>query len=205
MYFHYWRGFSRYPPFSKEKIFFAWTSFSSSCYQKELNRYQYLPHSSCHPQHQKKAFIIGELRRYIQQESTVEGCKRIRRLLFARLRTRGYTDKFLTLCFNQITYSMRSSLLHAPSKRNAMDKGNPLVLKLYFSKYTKSLKLGKTLIPSIHELLKDDPELCHLPKPMICWRNPRNLRSKNKVSPKSLKNTPWSYHILGRAKFLLFL
>ena len=161
----------------KGEDFLHLNKLSSNCSQKELNRYQYLPHSSWHPQHQKKAFIIGELRRYILRESTVEGYKRIRRLLFERLRARGYPDKFLRLCFNQITYSMRSSLLHAPSKRSAMDKGNPLVLKLYFSKYTKSLKLGKTLIPSIHELLKDDPELCHLPKPMICWRNPRNLRS----------------------------
>ena len=152
----------------KGEDFLRTNKLSTSCYQKELNRYQYLPHSSWHPQHQKKVFIIGELRRYVLRESTTEGYKRIRRLLFERLHARGYPDKFLRLCFNQVTYSMRTSLLHAPSKRSAMDKGNPLVLKLYFSKYTKALKLGKTLIPIIHELIKENPKLCHLPKPMIC-------------------------------------
>ena len=32
---------------------------STSCHQKELNRYQYIPFDSWHPKHKKEAFIVG--------------------------------------------------------------------------------------------------------------------------------------------------
>ena len=55
----------------KGEDFLHLNKLSSNCSQKELNRYQYLPHSSWHPQHQKKAFIIGELQRYILREDVI--------------------------------------------------------------------------------------------------------------------------------------
>ena len=161
---------------------------STRCHQKELNRYQYLPYCSAHPKHQKEAFVTGELKRYVARESSIKSFKRIRLLFFQRLRARGYPTRFLRFCFSKVKYSMRNTLLL--QKTNADNNKNPLVLKIFYSEYTRTLGLTKTLAQLYKEFEKD-VELRHLPRPMVCWRNPRNLRS-HLVSSR-IKSLIWKF------------
>ncbi|XP_059072297.1 uncharacterized protein LOC131873359, partial [Cryptomeria japonica] len=87
--------------FYKGPKFLSTGILSSQCHQKKLNAYQYILYKSWHPSHQKKAFVISELRRYLLRESEPSGFVRLKRLLFQRLRARGYPRRFLVHCFNK--------------------------------------------------------------------------------------------------------
>lgn len=158
---------------------------SSSCYQKELNRYQYLPYSSWHPRHQKLSFIVGELRRYIMRESTLKGFLKLRLLFYQRLRARGYPLSLLRKAFSKVDYDMRSAMLESSKEVGSSGNGIPLIYKLEYTKFTKALNLGVILNPTLNRLLQKHPDLQHIPRPIICWRNSRNLRSflvRSKIS-----------------------
>ena len=55
-------------------------------YQKPLNVYAYIPFSSFHPSHNKKAFIRGVLIRYVKNSSVYKDYHTIRSLFWTRLR-----------------------------------------------------------------------------------------------------------------------
>ena len=154
------------------KDFYTTHHLTTNIFQKPLNKYQYIPFSSLHPLHQKRLFIKSELTRYILRESSLQGYLTIRKLFYERLRARGYPPSFLKDCFDLVTYANRNSLL---SKRTNTSK-NVIVFKLVYSKFTLNLKI-KTLLKRLHQSLLKDPLLSHIPKPIICWLNPKNLRS----------------------------
>ncbi|XP_057836802.2 uncharacterized protein LOC131047025 [Cryptomeria japonica] len=161
-------NFYKGPNFSSSGI------LSSQCHQKKLNAYQYILYKSWHPPHQKKAFVISELRRYLLRESEPSGFVRLKRLLFQRLRARGYPRRFLLHCFNKVSPKDKSALLQrvfAPKIR----KRAPLVFKLDFSPSTRAMNLGASLNPELFRLCQKVPALRHIPHPRICWRNPRRL------------------------------
>lgn len=152
---------------------------STRCYQKPLNAYQYIPFTSWHPRHQKTAFVLNELKRYLLRESDQAGFLKLRRLFYSRLRARGYPPDFLQACFSQVTWNQRDALLHQVCAREPLQhaglKRAPLVLKLDFCESTRALNLGGTLNPKLHGFFQRHPLLQHIPKPLICWRNPRKL------------------------------
>ena len=80
-------------------------------FQKELNRYQYLPWISFHPRHVKLSFIRSELRRYMIRECSKEGWLKLAHLLYYRLRARGYPRTFLVKAYTGVTFAQRSLLL----------------------------------------------------------------------------------------------
>jgi hypothetical protein len=80
-------------------------------YQKPLNKYLYIPWKSAHPSHCMRGLILGELRRYILRESSVQGFLRIRNAFYTRLRARGYPASFLRRVFKELGYHMRPRLL----------------------------------------------------------------------------------------------
>lgn len=138
--------------FFKGADFHVTGKLSSKCFQKPLNAYQYIPFSSWHPVHQKKAFIINELKRYLLRESDSAGFLKLRASFYQRLRARGYPKKFLLRCFNQVSSSDRPVLLnriHSPIRKS---KRTPLVFKLDYSPSAKSLNLGGTLNPELSTL-----------------------------------------------------
>ena len=159
----------------KSNDFLQTKKLSVNCYMKELNRYQYLPFTSWHPKHQKEAFITGELRRYVIRESKYENFLKVRKLFFQRLLARGYPSQFIKSCFDKINYSLRSEFLSRASQTE--DKGHGTVFKLFYSKFTKGLKIKKRVLDEIFNKLQGDPELRHIPRPMVCWKNHRSLRS----------------------------
>jgi hypothetical protein len=140
------------------------------------NKYQYLPWYSWHPLHQKKGFVTGELRRYVLRESTLTGFLHIRCLFYDRLRARGYPTSFIRTCFREITYDMKTALLASTAKRKTLGPSSPIVFKVDVSQYTEALDFSSQLNPLLFSLLQDVPELRFFSRPLVCWRNPRNLK-----------------------------
>ena len=85
--------------------------FDISVFQKEENKYMYIPASSGHQQHTINNFILGELRRYIRFNTIKKNFLKIKRKFFIRLRNRGYTKMFLSRLFNKIKFGSRNKLL----------------------------------------------------------------------------------------------
>ena len=85
--------------------------FDISVFQKEENKYMYIPASSGHQQHTINNFILGELRRYIRFNTTKKNFLKIKKKFFRRLRNRGYTKIFLSRLFNKIKFGFRNRLL----------------------------------------------------------------------------------------------
>lgn len=152
---------------------------STRCFQKPLNAYQYIPFTSWHPKHQKVAFVVNELQRYLLRESTELGFLELRRAFYSRLRSRGYPPDFLQACFAKVHWDQRVALLQQVYARGPLHslglKRAPLVLKLDFCEATRALNLGGALNPKLHGEFQRHPLLQHIPKPMICWRNPRKI------------------------------
>ncbi|XP_057832304.2 uncharacterized protein LOC131042973 [Cryptomeria japonica] len=163
--------------FFKGERFSASGILDTCCFQKPLNAYQYIPFGSWHPQHQKKSFIISELRRYLLRESSPSGFIQLKKMFYLRLRARGYPKNFLLQCFNKVSRTDKSVLLNKLQLQPFKRRGAPLILKLDYCSATKALNLGATLNPTLHRLCQEVPELQHISPPRVCWRNPRKLGS----------------------------
>ena len=59
-------------------------------------------YDSWHPTHQKAAFILAELKRYILRESSREGYLSIQNRFYLRLRAKGYPLSFLLRIFSSM-------------------------------------------------------------------------------------------------------
>jgi len=94
-------------------------------FRKPMNRFLYIPWSSAHPLHVKKAFVKAELIRFTIVSSQVEYFADARRQFYGNLRRRGYPPQMLDAWFTQVYYSQRQIFL-APRK-DAEDQA-PLML-----------------------------------------------------------------------------
>ena len=68
--------------------------FDISIFQKEENKYMYIPAKSGHAKHTITNFIVGELKRYVRYNTIKKNFLKIRNKFYARLRNRGH-KKFL--------------------------------------------------------------------------------------------------------------
>jgi hypothetical protein len=164
--------------FYKGPIFAKTGTLDSSCYQKPLNAYLYLPWSSAHPSTHKKGFIIGELKRYVTHESSEAGFLELRQKLYQRLRARGYPITFLRRCFGQVSFSMRRLLLHSPTR---MQKA-PMILKIPYTTWTKKLRIKTLLKRHMYPLIKQPPYPTFT-MPLICWINGKKIRTQLTKGP----------------------
>lgn len=151
-------------------------------FQKAMNVYQYIPYSSFHPQHQKKAFIVSELHHLLIRETKEEGFSTVKHQFFHRLRARGYPAHFLFPLFAQVVFQQQPALLQKIFQRLAthqpgLKKSPPILLKLYDYHFSRELKLSKFLLGPLHELWRRDFELCHIKRGILCWRNGKNLKN----------------------------
>jgi hypothetical protein len=69
-------------------------------YQKEINRYLYIPPFSNHPPSTIKGFIKGELTRYTRTNSNITTLNSIKSQFHYRLINRGYKPHYLEKIFN---------------------------------------------------------------------------------------------------------
>ncbi|CAI7764815.1 unnamed protein product [Closterium sp. NIES-54] len=111
-------------------------------FQKPMNRYLYLPFKSYHTRATKLGFIRSELQRFLLRSSSRPDFLNSRALFFARLRARGYPEKFLLPIFKSVLFSDRGGLLQrAFSLQDSPNRG-PLVLKLLLNPLVDRSRLG---------------------------------------------------------------
>jgi len=84
---------------------------STKLFKKEMNKHLYIPWSSAHPLHVKKAFVKAELIRFTIVSSEVEYFAESRRQFYGNLRRRGYPPQTLDVWFLQVSYEKRPVFL----------------------------------------------------------------------------------------------
>ena len=147
--------------------------FSFNCFQKSLNTYQYLPFSSNHPLHVKHSFISNELKRYLIRESTPLGYSNMRNLFFRRLTKRGYPPDFILRNFRKYPYSLRQTLLFKHKTKASL---TPTIFRLRYTHNTPKLGI-QTFLTNLYSDFMKDPQLCSIPKPLVCWTKSKTLHS----------------------------
>tara|TARA_B110000438_G_C15771022_1_gene631887 strand:- start:722 stop:1684 length:963 start_codon:yes stop_codon:yes gene_type:complete len=85
-------------------------------YQKEINKYLYLPPFSYHEDF--SSFISGELKRYVRNSSNLEGYLSLKRIFRLRLKRRGYKDTTISNAFRKVTYNCRKKYLLSNNNKN---------------------------------------------------------------------------------------
>ena len=95
----------------KGNCFFEDGKLDISVFQKEENKYMYIPANSGHQKHTINNFILGELRRYVRFNTIQRNFAKIKCKFFGRLRNRGYNKKFLTTLFRKVDFGSRNKLL----------------------------------------------------------------------------------------------
>lgn len=115
-------------------------SITTSVFQKELNKYNYISPSSFHSQHMFTGFIYGELQRYARLCNNAYAYGHVKKLFYRRLLARGYSSKVLSMIFKK----------HRWTKRDKMkDDSSPLVLPFVLPFTARShAKLIKDVIKS---------------------------------------------------------
>ena len=98
--------------------------FKFKTYQKNLNLYLYIPPHSAHPPGVQKSLVYGCLQKYWKQNSDVEDYKRITRLFFDRLQTRGHEPSNLRTIFLDAASKLkpRNFLFNKQLKTQNVDK-----------------------------------------------------------------------------------
>jgi hypothetical protein len=95
----------------KGERFYVDGKLGVSIFQKEENKYMYIPAKSGHQKHTINNFILGELRRYVRFNTLERNFTKIKCKFFKRLRNRGYENFFLTRLFCRIKFGCRNKLL----------------------------------------------------------------------------------------------
>ena len=85
--------------------------FYIKIFQKQQNKYAYIPQKSNHRKHTIKNYVLNELKRYIKFNSNKLGFLRLRNKFFDRLRNLGFRKYGLSKLFAACSYSSRSKLL----------------------------------------------------------------------------------------------
>jgi hypothetical protein len=89
----------RKPAFNPQK------RIKTNVYQKALNAYLYIPWNSCHSVASKRAWVKGELIRYVRICSSESDFANIRKEFAIRLSARGYPGRWLRSVFEEVNYT----------------------------------------------------------------------------------------------------
>jgi len=95
----------------KGEKFFSTGLLDFRIFQKEINRYMYIPAKSGHVSHTIKNYVLGELKRYIRYNSLKLTFLKIRTKFFSRLRNRGFKKVWLRKHFATLKYEDREKLM----------------------------------------------------------------------------------------------
>ncbi|KNG79890.1 hypothetical protein ANOM_011893 [Aspergillus nomiae NRRL 13137] len=95
-------------------------------FKKPMNKHLYIPWSSAHPPHVKKAFVKAELIRFAIVSSEVGYFADARSQFYGNLRRRGYPSEVLDNWFRQVSYEQRPLYL-APKEKSEKQEA-PLML-----------------------------------------------------------------------------
>ena len=155
-------------------------------FQKQLNKYLYLPPTSFHAKHIFPAFITAEIQRHRRNCSNDQEYKEILDKFYVRLRLRGYSTDYLSRLFQynptrqQLLDNIQHRLTRANNKKSTTDKKSPPLL----FKTQWNIRWSKI---NLRECLRLTPELlqaerdAHLlfpgqRQPILCFKRAPNLR-----------------------------
>ncbi|KAJ3741071.1 hypothetical protein EV360DRAFT_13604, partial [Lentinula raphanica] len=110
-------------------------------FQKELNAYLYIPWKSCHSDDSKRAWVKGELIRYVRICSRLDDFAKTRKEFGIRLHARGYPGRWLEKVFGEVSYQVERPKVFTP-KPTELDGNLIHVLKLTHNPLWDTVDLG---------------------------------------------------------------
>lgn len=148
-------------------------SLSFSVYQKELNRYLYIPGFSFHSPALFTGFIRAELLRYVLRSSSEPVFAKVRGLLLARLFRRGYPLAKLLPAFASVSYKEERARLLQPSREVVTSKSstptnNPVPFILPYNTDFAAVNIKRAFAEAL-EFSKDDLDDHSQPRLALVW------------------------------------
>ena len=149
----------------------------SKVHRKKMNKHQYIPFSSAHPQAVKKAFVKAELTRFCMLSSTKEAFEDKASEFMQALSRRGYPVDVLRRWWMQVCYEDRLRIL---SKRKVQGQGLPLMLPSSYDEIWEYVDVKQVLQTMWTEWAKlKDPVPASLSGPLLkSLRRTENLFDK---------------------------
>jgi hypothetical protein len=161
----------------------------TTCYQKPVNRYLYIPFCSEIPLATLRGWVKAEIIRYIKRCSSELDFLDILQLFWHRLRLRGYPAQFIRDAFDTApAYSKRADLLYRTKPQRT---GRMQMLITGYSHAKHEMKLGDVMHGNMHLLpphLRGDFVLAYrstakLSSQFVTYRFPRKERSTDSLTP----------------------
>lgn len=141
-------------------------------FKKEMNRHLYIPWSSAHPQHVKKAFVKAELIRLAIVSSEVGYFADARIQFYGNLRRRGYPSETLENWFSQVSYDNRPRFLLGKEEETEV----PLMLSGQYNPVWEYINVGEVIREARREWIQEKNLPVTLEQPLI-----RSLRRQTSL------------------------
>jgi len=116
------------------------TELQSKLFRKKMNKHQYIPWSSAHPESVKRSFVKAQLTRYIIVSSQKSFFEESKEMFFMNLRRCGYPADKLVEYGRQVDYKSRSSVLRESGMKR-LEKQTPLLLPSSYNEVWNMLNL----------------------------------------------------------------
>jgi hypothetical protein len=165
-------------------------------YQKELNKYLYIPFSSYHHDKAKTAWIKTELLRYVRTNTDFKHFCDMRSKFLSRLKERGYPVPLILGVMKEVKFADRQTLFE--KTETSANLKPPVVFKTEYNAISRRSNLRRYL-NEYHGQLKDKPNTQTLfgdRPPIIAYKKGPSLltvtnaieRQKNNVESESSVN-----------------
>lgn len=139
-------------------------------YSKKFNKFLYLPFSSHHPMHMKKAFCKSLISTLVINSSSEEIYLQELSICYDRLRNRGYPLSLLQPILLSVNYADRAQML-APKKPTPSE--SVTVLNLPFNSIFCRIPVGRLLHTSYENTLAHG--FTTLRTPIVSWSRTHNV------------------------------
>jgi hypothetical protein len=143
-------------------------------FQKQMNKYQYIPPDSFHTRSTIKGFISGEIRRARLCCSNDDDFISAKSQLYRRLKDRNYTDAYLQPLF-ETTYD-RNQLITPLERVSTTKNNNPTTFIIQHSPRFTHEQLKNVI--KFPEELEDHPHFHNIFngfQPIICYQRSNNI------------------------------
>lgn len=189
--------------FWKDSSFVTTQLFSTKLYQKEQNKYLYIPPCSYHAKHVFRAFVQSEICRYRLLCSHDADFKLACYSFAKRLMERGYPSELLKPWFQEVFYTSRDSLLknagtHLVSNKKSQLSNELLVFKTLTTPELQALRISNCI--TLPDNIRQNNSLGQAPRTLVSYRNTRKIGSwftpkRAKLHNMSIKDNVVDYHM----------
>lgn len=139
-------------------------------FAKKFNKFLYLPFTSAHPPHMKKAFVKGLVSSLVINSSKFSLFKHQLGLCYDRLRARGYPLSLLRPIFTSVSYHNRINLLKPPV---ITDSRQVQVLNIPYNNIFSRIPVGKIIAKNYERSLAT--YFTVLTRPIVSWSRTHNV------------------------------